>query len=62
MFMGIKMRTEFGEVEITHELIAAIELITDAAWTLQITTGEFMAEFGMGVPKCPCCEEEEKTH
>ena len=58
----IKMCTDFGEVVVDHELIAAIELIQNAAWTLQITTGEFMAEFGMGIPKCPCCEEEEKPH
>lgn len=52
----ITMCTDFGEVTIDDELIAAVHLIQDAAETLQLTPAEFITTFDYGMPTCPCCE------
>jgi hypothetical protein len=58
---NIKMCNDFGEVEITEELIEAIDLIQDAAATLELTPAEFITTFDYGMPTCPCCEAGDKT-
>ena len=57
MTKHLKIETDFASVEITPEFRAAIELIRDAAWTLQITSGELMSEFEDGIPSCPNCDD-----
>lgn len=58
MSKNLSMRNDFGEVEITEELAHAITMIREAAWTLQVTPGEFMEFFVDGIPECPCCKAE----
>lgn len=62
MSKATTIRTDFGEVELTHQLINAVDLIQDAAWTLQLTPAEFISAFNAGIPKCPCCEAEEQIN
>ena len=57
MSKHIKIENDFGSVDITPEFAAAVDLINEAAETLQMTGGELMDEFVYGVPECPCCAE-----
>jgi hypothetical protein len=53
----LAIENDFGTVDITPDLIKAITLIQDAAWTLQMTSGEFMGCFADGIPECPECKK-----
>ena len=56
---NLKMRNDFGEIEIDEALIESVDIIQDAAATLHMTPAEFITFFDYGMPKCPCCDDAE---
>jgi hypothetical protein len=53
----ISINNDFGTVELHPAMVAAIKLIQEAAWTLQMTPGEYMSYFEDGIPECPYCKD-----
>lgn len=52
----LRLENDFGSVELSTELREAHRLISEAAWTLQMTTAEFVSVLDDAPDSCPCCD------
>jgi hypothetical protein len=55
-----EIKNDLGTVKLTPQLVEAIRLIQDSAWTLQMTPGEFLDCFADGIPECPECKKDQQ--
>ena len=51
---NLMLKTDFGKIEIDEELLHAVRVIQDAAYTLQITEAELLGILEE-TPTCPHC-------
>ena len=56
----LQMTNDFGTVDLTPELQNAYRLISQAAWTLQMTPAELCPILAEAPDTCPHCEAEKK--
>ena len=54
---NVKIQNDFGTVEWTAEHEAALQLLNDGAWTLQMTPAEFIAVLNDSDRECPKCKQ-----
>lgn len=56
----LQIVNDYGVVDLTPELLAAYQLLADAAYELQMTVGELASDLQYAPTECPHCLEVEK--